>query len=123
MRALIDVERASRGASGGESASPERATLAGLAQRAHAAVVALGEDYRALSEEALPAPAADIDRGTVARVLFVFMEEAARRTGSDVGQCISAVVDAALIDLLAVRASALPVPDSVPAAAPRRRRK
>jgi len=86
-------------------------------------VVALGEDYRALTEEALPAPTADIDRGTVARVLFVFMEEAARRTGSDVGQCISAVVDGALIDLLAVRASALPVLAPEPTPAPKRRRK
>jgi len=49
LRALLDLERAARGASGFEtagseraspdSASPERATLAGLAQRAHAAVV------------------------------------------------------------------------------------
>jgi hypothetical protein len=104
MRALVNVTRAARSASSKGLAAEHRNTLAGLADRGKAAIEALGEDPRALSEEALPPPTAAIDGRIVARVLLAVADSVAI-TATDRAS-IPEALDPAWCDLIAMRASA-----------------
>ncbi len=104
VRALVNVTRAARAAPSKGLAAEHRTTLAGLVDRGKAAIEALGEDPRALSEEALPPPTAAIDGRIVARVLVALAESVAI-TAEDLAR-VPRVLDPAWCDLIAMRASA-----------------
>jgi hypothetical protein len=111
LRALLDLGTALR-ASLTTAATKEQTTLSALEERSRAAVVALGEDYRALTEEVLPPPSANIDGPTVARVLYAFLADMFE--GPYLQAAVVALLGRGDCDRLATRASAVESPSEKP---------
>ncbi len=114
MRALVDVSIACRAARGTKIPAEHRGVLVGIADRAKAGIEALGEDARALTEDALPPPVTLVDGRAVARVLFAVLSDVAR--GDEYRAHLPPMLDVAWCERIAVRASAHDVDDSITAA-------
>lgn len=119
LRALVDISIAARHS---KPSDEHRAIVMGLADRAKAAIEALGSDALALIDERLPEPTTNIDGQAVARVMFAYADELTRR-GMKHPLLLARTFDRPLCELLAVRASAIELlPDETPAPRPKRRR-
>lgn len=108
IRTLLDVMRTMRAASTERLAADLRATLDGIAGRAKGAFEALGQDPRALSEDPLPAPTANVEGSTVARVILALAHEL-KLLGLRDTHLLPALFDRNLTDRVAARASATSV--------------
>jgi len=115
LRVLLDVRRAVLAATFPDSAEDERKILHALAERARRAVVALGEDYRALSDATLPPATTIIDASTVARVVFALADALVARGVKD-ADLLPATLDAEFTERIAIRANTVNVlpPDPQP---------
>lgn len=120
---LLNIGKAVPAAIFSEIAAKERVFFEGLADRTRAAVMSLGEDPRALLNEALPPPTTIIDGPTVARVMFAFGHELEQR-GIEGAALLSITFDEPLCDRLATRASAIDLPseETISKAKAKRRR-
>lgn len=108
LRVLLDVRRAVLAATFPDSAEDERTIVHALAERARRAVVALGEDHRALAEVALPPPIAIVDGKTVARVVLALTDALVARGIRD-ARLLPVTLDQAFTEEIATRATALNV--------------